>query len=117
RQLPPHSPSSPLAFAPRRHPLHRRPFPTRRASDLQRPPPPARGLRRPRAVRGRAWRGLLPGCDLDARGDRRVIRVLIVDDEAPARALLREMLSAEPDVEILGEAATGLEPVKPGAGR
>jgi two-component system LytT family response regulator len=41
-----------------------------------------------------------------------VIRVLIVDDEAPARALLREMLSAEPDVEILGEAATGLEAVK-----
>jgi len=41
-----------------------------------------------------------------------VIRVLIADDEAPARALLREMLSAEPDVEILGEAATGLEAVK-----
>jgi two-component system LytT family response regulator len=44
-----------------------------------------------------------------------VIRVLIVDDEAPARALLREMLSAEPDVEILGEAATGLEAVKAAA--
>jgi two-component system LytT family response regulator len=42
-------------------------------------------------------------------------RVLIVDDEAPARALLREMLSAEPDVEILGEAATGLEAVKAAA--
>jgi two-component system LytT family response regulator len=41
-----------------------------------------------------------------------LIRVLIVDDEAPARALLREMLSAEPDLEILGEAATGLEAVK-----
>ena len=41
-----------------------------------------------------------------------MIRVLIADDEAPARALLREMLSAEPDVEILGEAATGLEAVK-----
>ena len=33
-----------------------------------------------------------------------MIRVVIVDDEAPARALLREMLSAEPDVEIIGEA-------------
>jgi two-component system LytT family response regulator len=44
-----------------------------------------------------------------------VIRVLIVDDEAPARALLREMLAAEPDVEILGEAATGLEAVKAAA--
>jgi two-component system LytT family response regulator len=41
-----------------------------------------------------------------------MIRVLIVDDEAPARALLREMLSAETDVEIVGEAATGLEAVK-----
>jgi two-component system LytT family response regulator len=41
-----------------------------------------------------------------------VIQVLIVDDEAPARALLREMLAAEPDVVILGEAATGLEAVK-----
>jgi two-component system LytT family response regulator len=41
-----------------------------------------------------------------------VTRVLIVDDEAPARALLREILSGEPDVEILGEAATGLEAVK-----
>ena len=41
-----------------------------------------------------------------------MIRVLIVDDEAPARALLREMLGAEADVEILGEAATGLEAVK-----
>ena len=44
-----------------------------------------------------------------------MIRVLIVDDEAPARALLREMLSAEADVEILGEAATGLEAVKAAA--
>ncbi|MGZ8792779.1 MAG: LytR/AlgR family response regulator transcription factor [Thermoanaerobaculia bacterium] len=44
-----------------------------------------------------------------------MIRVLIVDDEAPARALLREMLAAEPEVEILGEAATGLEAVKAAA--
>jgi len=44
-----------------------------------------------------------------------VIRVLIVDDEAPARALLREMLSAETEVEIVGEAATGLEAVKTAA--
>jgi two-component system LytT family response regulator len=41
-----------------------------------------------------------------------VIRVLIVDDEPPARSLLREMLAAEPDVEILGEATNGLEAVK-----
>jgi len=44
-----------------------------------------------------------------------VIKVLIADDEAPARALLREMLSDEPDVEIVGEAATGLEAVKAAA--
>lgn len=44
-----------------------------------------------------------------------MIGVLIVDDEEPARALLREMLSAEPDVKILGEAATGLEAVKAAA--
>jgi two-component system LytT family response regulator len=31
--------------------------------------------------------------------------VLIVDDEEPARAVLREMLSREPDVRILGECA------------
>ena len=44
-----------------------------------------------------------------------MIRVLIVDDEAPARALLKEMLSADPEVEILGEAANGLEAVKAAA--
>ena len=44
-----------------------------------------------------------------------MIRVLIVDDEAPARAVLREMLSSEADLEIVGEAATGLEAVKAAA--
>jgi two-component system, LytTR family, response regulator len=44
-----------------------------------------------------------------------VIGVLIVDDEQPARALLREMLAAEPDVQILGECATGFEAVKAAA--
>ena len=41
-----------------------------------------------------------------------MIGVLIVDDEEPARAVLREMLSAEPDVRILGECSNGLEAVK-----
>jgi len=36
-----------------------------------------------------------------------VIRVLIVDDEAPARTRLRQLLTAHPDVEVLGEAETG----------
>jgi two-component system, LytTR family, response regulator len=42
----------------------------------------------------------------------RTIRVLIVDDEEPARALLREVLSAEPDVEVVGDAANGFEAVR-----
>lgn len=37
------------------------------------------------------------------------MRVLIVDDEAPARARLREMLASEADVEIAGEAETGAQ--------
>jgi two-component system LytT family response regulator len=44
-----------------------------------------------------------------------MIEVLIVDDEAPARAVLREMLTQDPDVRIIGECATGLEAVKAAA--
>jgi two-component system LytT family response regulator len=35
------------------------------------------------------------------------MRVLIADDEAPARAKLRRLLSQEPGIEIVGEASTG----------
>jgi two-component system LytT family response regulator len=38
-----------------------------------------------------------------------VLRVMIVDDEAPARARLRQMLAAHPGVEIVAEAETGVE--------
>jgi two-component system LytT family response regulator len=38
-----------------------------------------------------------------------VIRTLIADDEAPARARLRQLLAAHPDIEIVGEAATGIQ--------
>lgn len=38
--------------------------------------------------------------------------VLIVDDEAPARSILREMLSALPGVRILAECTNGFEAVK-----
>ncbi len=40
------------------------------------------------------------------------LRALIVDDEAPARALLREYLGAHPEVAIVGECANGFEAVK-----
>jgi chemotaxis response regulator CheB len=36
------------------------------------------------------------------------MRVLIVDDEAPARARLRQMLASQPDAEIAGDAETGV---------
>jgi two-component system LytT family response regulator len=40
------------------------------------------------------------------------VGVLIVDDEEPARALLRHYLSTMPGVRILGECATGFEAVR-----
>ncbi|UVW30320.1 LytTR family DNA-binding domain-containing protein [Massilia sp. H6] len=40
------------------------------------------------------------------------MRVLIVDDEHLARALLREFLGAHPELEIVGECANGFEAVK-----
>jgi two-component system LytT family response regulator len=40
------------------------------------------------------------------------VRVLIVDDEAPARAKLRRYLAEEHDVEIVGEAESGTEAVE-----
>ena len=39
------------------------------------------------------------------------MRALIVDDERPARARLRRLLTAEPDVEVVAEAAGGAEGV------
>ncbi|HEX2207759.1 MAG TPA: LytTR family DNA-binding domain-containing protein [Longimicrobium sp.] len=40
------------------------------------------------------------------------VRVLIADDEPPARAKLRRLLDADPEVEIAGEAASGTETVE-----
>src|SRR6266566_53615 len=42
----------------------------------------------------------------------RETRVLIVDDEEPARAVLKEMLGRVPGVRIVGECGDGLEAVK-----
>jgi two-component system LytT family response regulator len=39
------------------------------------------------------------------------MRILIVDDEAPARTRIRRLLAAEPDVTVVGEAGAGLEAV------
>ena len=44
--------------------------------------------------------------------EARKLRALIVDDEAPARALLREYLSSDPEIEIAGECANGFDAVK-----
>ena len=44
------------------------------------------------------------------------MRVLIVDDEAPTRARLRQMLAAHADVEVAGEAANGIEAMQMAAG-
>jgi two-component system, LytTR family, response regulator len=38
-----------------------------------------------------------------------MLSVLIVDDEAPARARLRQMLASQPDLEVAGEAENGVE--------
>jgi len=43
------------------------------------------------------------------------IRVVIVDDEALARAILREWLASRPDFEIVAECANGFEAVKAAA--
>jgi len=37
------------------------------------------------------------------------MRVLIVDDEAPTRVRLRQMLAAHADIEVVGEAETGVQ--------
>jgi two-component system LytT family response regulator len=39
-------------------------------------------------------------------------RILIVDDEAPARARLRQMVASQDGFEIAGEAATGVEAIR-----
>jgi len=41
-----------------------------------------------------------------------VIRVLVAEDSATARALLVSILSAEPDIHVVGEARTGVEAVE-----
>jgi two-component system, LytTR family, response regulator len=47
-----------------------------------------------------------------AAGGGRVIRALLVDDEAPARSELRYLLAAHAEVEVVGEAASAAEALK-----
>ena len=42
----------------------------------------------------------------------KALRVAIVDDEMPARQILREYLSAEPAIEVVAECANGFDAVK-----
>jgi two-component system LytT family response regulator len=44
--------------------------------------------------------------------ERRALRAVIVDDEEPARAYLRELLQGRPEIEIAAECANGFEAVK-----
>ena len=44
--------------------------------------------------------------------ESRVLRIAIVDDEAPARAILREYLGSEPATEVVAECANGFEAVQ-----
>src|SRR6202162_2358529 len=53
---------------------------------------------------------MAPNNPSPARGGgqgRGLIRVLIVDDQAPIRAVCRMILEAQPDLEVVGEAADG----------
>jgi DNA-binding NarL/FixJ family response regulator len=45
----------------------------------------------------------------EAMADSPLIRVLLVDDEPLARAMMREMLQSDPQVEIVGESVNGRE--------
>jgi two-component system LytT family response regulator len=47
-----------------------------------------------------------------SHGADKKIRAVIVDDEELARQLIREMLSAHPEVEVVAECANGFEAVK-----
>ena len=48
----------------------------------------------------------------DPIGGARMIRVLLADDQALVRAGFRALLDAEPDIEVVGEAADGAEAVR-----
>jgi two-component system LytT family response regulator len=56
-------------------------------------------------------RGVVPETKRRGPGTANAIRVVVADDERPARAKLLRYLAAESDVEVVGEAAGGVEAV------
>jgi two-component system, LytTR family, response regulator len=59
-----------------------------------------------------APRASAPAAPATGRGPEGPLRVLIVDDEDPAREILREYLAREEGVEVVGECRNGFEAVK-----
>ena len=55
--------------------------------------------------------GFVVRCHLPLESRRMSVKVLIVDDQSLVRAGFRMILDAEPDIEVVGEAADGLEAV------
>src|SRR5690606_643450 len=70
-----------------------------------------RRVHRPGGAAGAAGGGDHPR-DAGDRGDQRVIRVLLVDDQPLIRGGFRALLDAEEDLEVVGEAADGAEGVR-----
>ena len=79
------------------------------AGELSRPPSPARGTGR---LSRRPGVAKMTGTAEPGSERMRPMRALIVDDEDLARAVLRELLAAHPEVEIVGEAGNGFAAVK-----
>ena len=55
--------------------------------------------------------GRYPPC-LGGSADLEAVRVLVADDDAPLRRVVSSVLSEEPDIEVVGEAADGEEAVE-----
>src|SRR5437763_8650148 len=72
------------------------------------PPRPAAAWRRASTFRIAPKPELL---ELVMAGEAK-IRTVIADDEAPARARIRQLLKAEPDFEIIAECANGRQTVE-----
>src|SRR5215475_1956756 len=62
-------------------------------------------------IRGTRWR-LVPHFPQEAQGVNESLRVVIADDERPARSFLAAMLRGFEDVTLLGEAENGAEAVE-----